>query len=49
MAEIVAEKELVNPPSVLTSPRIPVMVPGIVFWVENENGAVDEPDALVPK
>jgi len=44
----VAEYELVKPPLVFTAARIPVMVPGLVFWVENENGAADEPLAAVP-
>lgn len=40
---------MVKPPSVFTAARIPVIVPGRVFWVENENGVSgDEPVAELP-
>ena len=38
-----------KPPFVFTAARIPVIVPGKVFWVEKENGLLgDEPVAEVP-
>ena len=48
VAEIVAENELVKPASDCAAARIPVMVPGNVFWDVKLNGAADVPEAVSP-
>jgi hypothetical protein len=48
--EYVAETEsATNPPGELTAARIPVMVPGIRFWLVKATAVGLLPEALVPK